>query len=435
MLEQRRISGEASGPSPDYEYAGVKCSIGRSSFIPTPVVTESGHARSLEETYAWVKPLLRRVPITRLINVTPLDFVGLPVWSAVTPLARDLTVHAGKGRTSVAAQLSSIMEAVERVCAESLPDDRLRKSSHDALESEQGLPVLNPETLGLPFDTTFARDRVIRWTIGYDVAQDGYIWVPLDAAISPAEDGVFKGVETNGLAAGNTMTEAVVHALYEVIERDAISIEQFCELHGEPADLRIRPARMLDVGLLPEDSRAWIDVLTGHGLRVVVQDLTADVDIPVFGAFAIDPNFAGNDGQTAVFAGHGCDLNPRRAIFRAISEATQAHSIVSLGARETFEGSRPLRDRAWRLRRRLDVLQARTHLPFRDEDHSSGDLCSDLKIIVQRLAAVGLERCILVDLSREDLGIPVVRVIVPGLEHPYGSSTRRPGPRLLRRLI
>src|SRR5258708_6456318 len=96
------------------------CSIGQFSFVSTPVVTQSGHARALETTYACVKPLLRRVPITRICNVTPLDFLGLPVWSAVTPLAKDLTVHAGKGGSPLAAQLSAIMEAIERVCAESL---------------------------------------------------------------------------------------------------------------------------------------------------------------------------------------------------------------------------------------------------------------------------------------------------------------------------
>jgi YcaO-like protein with predicted kinase domain len=429
-----KIDAQQRTPEPCFEHAGVQCTVGRSSFVPTPVVTESGHARALEDTHAWVKPLLRRVPITRVINVTPLDFVGLPVWSAVTPLAKDLTVHAGKGRNALASQLSAIMEAIERVCGESMPASCMRRASYEALMKEGGPPVLDPEALGLPFDTSYTPDHVIRWTLGYDVAHDEHVWVPVDFVISPPEECVCTSVETNGLASGNTITEAVVHALYELIERDALSIEQFCELHAEHSDRRAPPVRMVDTSQLPEDSRAWVDRLVASDLRVVVQDLTSEIGVPVFAAYLIDPAFAGNAGQTATFAGYGCDLAPPRAVFRAITEAVQSHSIVSLGARDTFEGTRPLPDRNARLRRRLDVSQPRTLVPFSHEDPGSGDLWRDLQVIVQRLATAGLERCVVADLTRADLGVPVVRVLVQGLEGPYGSSTRRPGLRLLRRL-
>jgi hypothetical protein len=209
-MESRRTSKPTELRRYCFEHAGTGCSIGRSRFVPTPVVTEWGHSRAFEDTYAWVNPLRRRVPITRVLNVTPLDFVGLPVWSAVTPLARDLTVHAGKGATPRAAQLSAMMEAIERVCGESMPDDCIRRASHDPLAREEGPAVLDPETLNLPFDTLHAPDRVIRWTLCHDLAQDGHVWVPLDAVISPAEDGVFKGVETNGLASGNTVTAGAI---------------------------------------------------------------------------------------------------------------------------------------------------------------------------------------------------------------------------------
>lgn len=430
----KKNDAQQRAAKPCFEHAGVQCMVGRSSFVPTPVVTESGHARALEDTYAWVRPLLRRVPITRVINVTPLDFLGLPVWSAVTPLAKDLTVHAGKGRNSLASQLSAIMEAIERVCGETMPASCMRVASYHALLAENGPPVLDPEALGLPFDTSYAPDRAIRWTLGYDVTHDEHVWVPVDFVISPPEEGVCTGVETNGLASGNTITEAVVHALYELIERDAQSSEQFCELYAESSDVRAPAVRMVDTAQLPEDSRAWVERLVANELFVVVQDLTSEIGVPVFGANLIDPAFAGNAGQTAIFAGYGCDLAPRRAVFRAITEAVQSHSIVSLGARDTFEGTRPLPDRNARLRRRLDVTQPRKLVPFPREELGSGDLLRDLQVIVQRLAAAGLERCVVVDLTRADLDVPVVRVLVPGLEGPYGSSTRRPGPRLLRRL-
>lgn len=424
MTEALRFPTMGTAPGPGYE-----------SFHSTPQVSEWGHARSLEDTLAWVTPLLRLVPITRVHDVTPLGSIALPVWAAVTPLAKDLTVHAGKGASPLAAQLSSIMEAIERTCAESLPGHRVRAASYNTLVHEAGTAVLDPEALGLPFDTTYTPDRVIKWTLGYDLACECHMWVPVDAVISPAEEGVCRGVETNGLAAGNTLTEAVLHAIYELVERDAIAIEQFSELHASSDELAAVPANMVDVTELPGDSGAWAQQLTSNGLRVTVQDLTSEFEVPVFGAFIVDSDFPGNEDHITTFAGHGCDLDPRRAVFRALTEATQAHSIVALGARDTFEGMRPLPNRVARLRRRLDVTQPRTLVPLRAHVESSGDLWQDVRVVVARLRASGLPRCLVVDLTRKQLGVPVVRVIVPGLEQPYRYSRRRPGPRLLRRLL
>ena len=103
------------------------------SFVAAKKVSASGHCRSFDETWAWVKPKLKRVPVSRVLDVTPLDYVGLPVWSAVTPLARDLTVHAGKGPTAEAARLSAVMEGIERVSAEAVPPGFETRGSFTAL--------------------------------------------------------------------------------------------------------------------------------------------------------------------------------------------------------------------------------------------------------------------------------------------------------------
>jgi len=408
--------------------------IDADDFVPSPIVTTSGHVRHYEETYQWVKPLLPKVPVTRVLNVTPIDFVGLPVWSAVTPLAKDLTVHAGKGGTSRAAELSAIMEAIERVSGESVPPSATVRASYETQRDRANHAVLDPWHLCPPFETTYSPAQPLDWTLGFDIATQSHVWVPVDAVVSPARDGLLTGVETNGLASGNTITEATVHALYELIERDAVSIEQFSELHTTPLDRRATAVRMVDPKTLPEEPRSWVERLEKNGLRVTIQDLTTEFGVSVFAAFIIDNDFPGNEGDTTVFSGHGCDLNPDRAVFRAITEVTQSHSIVSLGARETFEGTRPLPDHTARLQRRLDILEPERFVPFRTDAKSTGDLLADLKYIVGRLAESGLEQCIVVNVTRDDLGVPVVRVIVPGLEHPYGSTTRRPGPRLLGRI-
>jgi YcaO-like protein with predicted kinase domain len=379
--------------------------------------------------------VLERVPVTRVYNASPLDVLGLPVWAAVTPLASDLTVHAGKGATDQAARISAVMEAVERVSAEAVDPARERSASFAELVRERPDAVLDPVLLDLPFETTYEPHVPITWIEGYDLVADCRVWVPLDAVISPAREGVCAGVETNGLAAGNTVTEAVVHALYEVIERDALAHEQFAELYLEPTE---RPAiRLIDNDSLPAPSRDWASELRSRGMRVSIRRLSHDIGVPVFRATISDGAFPGRSGRPSRFGGMGCDLEPERALARAILEAAQSHTAVLVGARETFEaGPRPARRSAAWLVQQLLAPSAREPFAHDDDgDPSPDDLYERLRILLDRVQRAGLGRCIVVDLTREDLGIPVVRVLVPGLAGPYGETSRRPTLRLLRGLL
>src|SRR5438105_2825395 len=146
MRSSRRSRQTASGDGSSPEL------IGPDSFGPTPIRSPSGHARAFEETERWLAPLLERVPITRVYEETALDYLGIPVWAAVTPLAADLTVHAGKGATAPAARISAIMEAIERVCAEDVDPALVRTTSYAQLDSEDPETVLDPELFDLPFE-------------------------------------------------------------------------------------------------------------------------------------------------------------------------------------------------------------------------------------------------------------------------------------------
>jgi YcaO-like protein with predicted kinase domain len=404
-------------------------------FVPTPKATTFGHALPFEDTFALVKPLLRRVPITRVANITPLDSLGFPVWSAVTPLAKDLTVHAGKGHNSSAARLSAIMESIERVCAERVEQSRILRASYTDLKATSTEYVTNPDEFDLPFEAEYNPDRVISWIYAYDLMERSHAWVTLDLVISPAQEGVCIGVETNGLAAGNTYTEATLHAIYELIERDACSEEQFCEMYLEAPSSSTNGPRMIERTTLPTVSQKWLDQLANRGYKTVVQDLTNDISVPVFGVFILDSCFPGAEDEVA-FAGYGADLNPENAIFRALTEAVQSHTVVALGARDTFEGMRPLPDRSAMLMRQVNVRHPRDFVPFPNgKTNFSTDLLDDLKTVLGRLADAGLKRCLVVDLSRADLQIPVVRVLVPGLAAPYAATRRKPGLRLLRNIL
>jgi YcaO-like protein with predicted kinase domain len=402
--------------------------------VPGATISEAGHTRSFEDTDRWLRPLLRRVPITRVFDATPLDSIGAPVWSAVTPLARDLLVHAGKGSTPMAARVSAIMEAIERVSAETVAANRRCVDSFTALRSRSlETPPLDPREFNLPFATEYDADRPISWTVGWDLMTSRHVMVAADLAVSPAAEGVCIGVETNGLASGNTYTEAIVHALYEVIERDAVARTDFFDAFGEADDLGYESVRMVHLGTLRGAARTLCDSLRARGLDLQLRFLSHETEIPVFQARLLDASFP--SGAKA-FGGYGAGLDPIRAAVRAITEAAQAHTALLIGNRDEYETLGPRTNRPYRAVRRVSMNWPLAMWAFPDEPSTdSRDVLAELQALIQRLAACGISHCVVVDLTREDLRVPVVRVLIPEFTALYGFTSRRPSLRLLRALL
>src|SRR5262249_21130293 len=65
-------------------------------------------------------PMIDRLGITRIGNITGLDRVGIPVMQAIRPLSLSNSVAQGKGATPEAAAVSAILEAAECFFAERL---------------------------------------------------------------------------------------------------------------------------------------------------------------------------------------------------------------------------------------------------------------------------------------------------------------------------
>jgi YcaO-like protein with predicted kinase domain len=402
------------------------------TFDPAPRGPDGVHAKSLEDTHAALVGIARHVPITRVSDLTPLNRLGIPAYSAVTPLARDLTVHAGKGPTKLAAKVSAMMEAIERISAERISPARTTRHSYEQMRQITEYEVLPPERLNLPFETAYVPDVPIDWILGIDLCHNRPTWVACDAVVSPAYDHVLSGTETNGLASGNSFTEAALHGLYELIERDAASIATFIHRHCEAADRPPRLRPIAPAGLDPV-SLEWLGRLEREKIEVMAFDISSDIDVPVVEVRLYDPNFQGS-GRAISFVGHGCSLDRRHAYSRAILEAAQAYSVLVAGSRETYDAATAGLERSFSLSREAERRFTVTPALWSLTSAASSDLLCDLHTVVALLVAQGLERCIVIDLTRRDIGIPVVRVIVPGLECPYGFTTRRPGRRLLEQL-
>jgi len=401
-------------------------------FSPSPKISPvSSRTVPPGETEARLGPVLGRVPVTRISDLTPLDPIRLPVFSAVTPLARDLTTHMGKGPDAVSARVSALMEAVERVSAETAPPGSTRQARFADLGETA---AIDPESLDLPSDSLYSPEREITWIESFDLLAGRSVLLAADLALNPPREGVLQEVDTNGLASGNTRLEAVVHALSEVIERDAISQTELIAHFADPADLR-PPGHEVAPATLPETARSWIERLLGAGLDVTVQDITTDLGVATFCATIIDYSFPSPAGPITLHSpGWGAAVNAEAAVLRAVTEAVQSRLGAVQRARDSFNVFRTGARRASRSER-LRRLQASHRLPFgRTPSFESVDLRADLEHLLGCLASAGLDRVVATDLTRPDFGIPVVRVRVPGLAC-YSVNRRRIGWRCLRHLL
>jgi ribosomal protein S12 methylthiotransferase accessory factor len=373
-----------------------------------------------------------RVPITRLTDLTPLDHVGIPVFSAITPLAKDLTTHLGKGLDAASARVSALMEAVERVSAEECPGE-LRHASLEALLAA-GVPAVDPRDFDLPDDSTFSPAVPIRWTRGWELLDGREVWLPVDLVISPPAEGVLSQVDSNGLASGSTSLEAIVHALCELIERDAAGQQLFRAMFSEPEE-PAPPPRGVDLGTLPDSVGPLLERLERADLSLVVADLTTELGVACFKATLVDTAHPGPEGPAPhLFLGYGAAPHAEVAVRRAITEAVQARAGLIQAARDSHNlipgGSHA---GAWRAG--LRELEPSARHPFASvPTFESDELLDDLRHLLGRLRQAGCPRVIAVELTRPELGIPVVRVRVPGLT-PFLGNRRRVGWRCLRHLL
>lgn len=386
----------------------------------------AGRTVTLNETWQRLRPVMVRVPISRVSDLTPLDRIGLPTFSAVTPLAHDLTTHMGKGASREAARISALMEALERVSAEQEGEGNVLRARFETL----GDRAADPENFDLPLTTNW-KSQSIHWVEGWDLLQDRPAYLARDLIISPPAGELLSVIDTNGLASGNTLLEAVTHALCELIERDAVSQMEFRSAFSETSP-GVFPA--MDLNTVPEPLGLLIEPIEAQGLELALHNITTDIQVPSFRAMIIDRHFPGTPhGQALYSPGYGTHPDCRVAASRAITEAVQARVGFIQGARDSFNAA-PFLNRSARqaLERQLAVKPDHS---FDDlASHRSSQLMDDLNYLLKCLRRIGIGQCLVADLTREQWQVPVVRLRVPGLSH-FLIHPDHPGHRCLRHLI
>jgi ribosomal protein S12 methylthiotransferase accessory factor len=319
------------------------------------------------------------------------------------------------------------MEAIERYSGERC-DLPVHTASYPELARSHA--AVDPSGLIVPRSAAFRPDMPLEWVRGFDLIARRATFVPLNAVVcpyDPPEGGPAFLSSTNGLASGNTLDEALCHALCEINERDA---QALCAAagalrdavggllaalgrgragSGDPGEPG-RGRRLRAEGLPPRAARL-LRRLRDAGLLVYLRDLTGETGIP-----AIDCTVAERrpDGTYLACGGVGSHPDARVAAIRALTEAAQSRVAVIQGGREDlaecFRHAVEIRDPDAHFGRGRPIDFA--EIPTREHRTVS----EDLAWILGRFAASGLSQAVAIDLTRPELGVPVVRVVVPEAE-------------------
>jgi ribosomal protein S12 methylthiotransferase accessory factor len=369
--------------------------------------SESAHRVATPlQTLERIAPLLAGMGITRIADITGLDRLGIPTWCAIRPAAVQVQVANGKGLSHAAAKAAAAMEAIEHWHAENGRGE-FRAASTADLEREGTAHVPPAELPDYEARVHLTDRRVIDWVRGESLTDDAPVLLPACAAylIEPS----FVHFSTNGLASGNHCVEATLHALYEVIERDAIS-----RLRRGGLSLPRGESRIVDLDSLPGGPVARLrDQLRRAGVQLVLIRVESAAAVSTFWAVLLDP--ASPFACSFVNMGHGTHLSPTVAAVRAITEAAQSRLTFIHGSREDlWEESYAFTDAHSQLyaffeRQRGDLGWGSI------AERASDDLLQDLETVISALKSDGYTRIYRVELTRPPFDIPVVKVLVPGL--------------------
>jgi len=355
--------------------------------------------------------------ITRVANVTGLDRLGIPVVMVCRPNSRSISVSQGKGLDLDSAKASGLMESVETYHAERimLP---LKLATIDEIAASHS--VLDVTKLPRSRQGEYQDHEPMLWVEGFDWIDGSSVWLPYELVSAdytlPLAPGSGRFVaNTNGLASGNHLLEAVCHGMCEVIERDGTTL---WTLQG----VKARRTTGLDLESVDDaDCRLVLEKLEQGEVDVTVWNATSDIGVPVFYCLIAAREEDGSDPES----GAGCHPTREVALFRALSEAAQARTTYIAGSRDDFVPelyTAVNRERRYKQCRSMMV----SHVPARKFQEvptwQSNTIREDVDWISRRLQSAGIEQIAVVDLTKDEFQMPVVRVVVPGLEGPYESE-------------
>lgn len=396
-------------------------------------LSSSLRSRSVEESLAIAESLALSRGVSRVVDTTWLDRIGIPVYSSIRPdgMKHTLCVHAGKGFTHAEAKIGAYMEAIEFSFAtpgRNVVDWSLCKP-HAVLDSFKGrirFPDFCPR-LG----RRIAADDDLAVVTGEEIMSGlGPVLVPAELVYHPfleRRSVSLYGTGTNGLASGNTLEEATVHALAEVMERHVRSFEV---LDDRSALVRLENA--------PAKIQAMVAQIEQANFRCSLRYSENPFGLPYFTGYVLEPD---EHSPISVASGFGFHPIAEIAAIRALAEAVQGRLSHIHGGRDDIINRVKIsahlgREREIDCIRRLRSMATdpRGEMDFRRVPSVEVvSVAAARDRLFEALARAGLQHVVRVTLTAADYPFQVVKIIVPGAEM-YEHEIQRVGPGLLRHI-
>ena len=388
-------------------------------------LNSSLRCRPPAQTWQLASTLMADLGISRVTDITRMDRLGLPVFASVRPRGQVLRVHAGKGIETAEAQVGALMEAVEYAVADPAATRWQGRSLSRQELARLWHGLLSWDDLPRRVDADWPAEAQVLTVVTEDLRTGQPVPLPAELVFFPFESApqsaVF-GSNTTGLASGNSVDEATLHGLLEVLERDALSM-------NKPRDCSL----WLRLNSLPAPVRGLARRWQRLGVKLAVRYVPNDFGLPCFDATLFERDGA----PIELAAGSGLHFDPQIALVRAVCEAAQSRLSSIHGGRDDLTrfydqlGDPAARAAAIaqqcsrRFNRRQSIGFDEIAVPIR----AYKTLPATLRGLLRHLEQQGFSTVLRYQFERPLNGLAVVKVVVPRCEDVEHNS-RRIGKRL-----
>lgn len=399
--------------------------------------TETGSYTVLPpDTIITVEEVFERIGVVRVEQINPNFTDGVPIfrlneasvkakchrqacqWAPPpTPLNNPPKESFGKGMTLEQSKASAMMEAVERYCGQRFPHSRVINATYEEVRDYAVHPSeFNLPTLPLKCENCVERNRGCfqelqsvcqEWSWGYSLITKSPVLIPSAVVYYPyiSESNIsFMFNDTGGLSAGNTLEEAILQGIAEVIERDALYYAFNLGNLGSMPMVTFKNTKNRHI------QKFITEVLPPERIfAFYIQNKNLELNIASFGAFICYK--IGNEHN--YFGGSGTSLNPEITLLRALTELEQQKVRQKVFV-EFDPGDLLSHDGSGR----EDAINLE-EIP----NQSTDDIRKDIELYLNKIAKSGTD-VIIVNLTHPDIDIPVVRVVIPKLISYSGSPIK-----------
>jgi len=335
----------------------------------------------------------------------------------------------GKGATDTQARVGALCEAIERYSGLYTGEEEFITSSYNDLHK-----AIHIEDISLFSEAQYKdreewnrkcvvnfqlvpdrldNDTVIDWCRIWSMTDRNTRLVPAAYCYYGHRDlaRFFCSCDSNGCAAGNSLEEAILRGFMELVERDAVAIWWYNRTR-QP---------MVDIDSFGDPYLAFFKKkIAQSGRSLWAIDLTTDLGIPAIAAISHRMGHATED----IIIGFSADLDPKTALLRAVNEVGQFLPALSHSDKDGktiyyYEDKCAI---DWWKSATLDGHQyllpdEGTVLTIKDFDIvKNQNQKTEVEFGVSRAASCDLDVLVL-NQTRPDIKLPVVKVIVPGMRH------------------